>query len=370
MGQTYPKLYNRDSKGNLRVWFMEIDGDRYRTIAGLDDGVLTSSAWKLAMGKNIGKANETTPARQAILEVEAQYQKKRDRKYYENRDEAAGAKFIAPMLAVSYKDLKSPLTFPVYSQPKLDGIRAIVTRDGITSRQGKPIIACPHILNDLANFFEIYPDAVLDGELYNHNLSDNFNEIASLVRQQKPTDDDLVRSKKMIEFHVYDLVQVGHFWERSLGWDQHHARIGPSIKTVETIFIKTQNDLDFQYGEYLNERYEGQMIRLPNSDYENKRSKGLIKRKEFYDAEYAVHLIEEGQGNWKGYAKSVTCRLADGRLFSAGIRGSREATKALLEAVNAGKRYSTVTIRSPSLTPDGIPRFGVATMFYEGERDL
>ena len=43
-----------------------------------------------------------------------------------------------------------------------------------------------HILDELQPFFNKYPDVVLDGELYNHDLKDNFEKIISLVRKQKP----------------------------------------------------------------------------------------------------------------------------------------------------------------------------------------
>ena len=62
-----------------------------------------------------------------------------------------------------------------------------------------------HILEDLKPFFDTYPeDAILDGELYNHDLRDDFEKIISLVRKQKPTADDRAESKKLVQFHCYD----------------------------------------------------------------------------------------------------------------------------------------------------------------------
>ena len=45
---------------------------------------------------------------------------------------------------------------------------------------------------------------ILDGELYNHDLRDNFEKIISLVRKQKPTDSDRLDSKELVQFHCYD----------------------------------------------------------------------------------------------------------------------------------------------------------------------
>ena len=48
--------------------------------------------------------------------------------------------------------------------------------------------------------------------------------------------------------------------------------------------------------------YEGQMIRK-DAPYECKRSKNLLKRKEFITEEFKVVKVVEGQGAWTGYVK-------------------------------------------------------------------
>ena len=90
---------------------------------------------------------------------------------------------------------------------------------------------------------------------------------------------------------------------------------GPAI-------CETSEEIDVMYGEYTQAGYEGQMIRQ-DAVYENKRSKGLLKRKEFITEEYEVVEVHEGQGNWAGYAKRLTLKMPDGTTFSSGIRGSK-----------------------------------------------
>ena len=64
---------------------------------------------------------------------------------------------------------------------------------------------------------------------------------------------------------------------------------------------------------------------------------------------FEVVAIEEGQGNWAGVAKRVTCRLPDGRTFGAGIKGTRERGIDLLNeshhivTIIRGKKPSTKT---------------------------
>ena len=92
---------------------------------------------------------------------------------------------IKPMLAHKYNPDKAD--YPAYIQPKLDGVRCVFTKDGAYSRTGKEFKNVDHIKKDLKVVFNRYPNLILDGELYNHGLKDDFEKIISLVRKTKPT---------------------------------------------------------------------------------------------------------------------------------------------------------------------------------------
>ena len=150
--QQFPTIYKRDSKGKVREWRMEVDGDRYRTVSGLQDGEHITTEWTVAEGKNTGRANATTPEQQAVLEVESQYEKKLKVDYHENQDDIDNAKIYKPMLAKKWEDRRAKIDWKddkVHIQPKLDGIRCIAMRQGLFSRTGKPIVAVPHIFEQL-----------------------------------------------------------------------------------------------------------------------------------------------------------------------------------------------------------------------------
>ena len=103
-----------------------------------------------------------------------------------------------------------------------------------------------------------------------------------------------------------------------------------------------------------------------NTPYENKRSKNLLKRKEFITEEFDVINVLEGAGTWAGYAKHFELKLGDGRTFKSGVRGTQEILKELLEQ----KEPPTwVTVRYFEKTPDGIPRFPVVIDWGTGERN-
>ncbi|WOF44274.1 hypothetical protein KNJ79_04925 [Sphingopyxis indica] len=347
------KIYKKDSKGKTRVWSMEREGSRHRTVAGLLDGKLVVSEWTQCVGKQ-GRTDDE----QAQFEVDAAYKHKLTREYHERLEDIdGGAHFFKPMLAEKYEVFE-----PGFAQPKLDGVRCIATKDGLFSRQGKPITSCPHIIAELAPLFEHTPSLVLDGELYNHELKDNFNEIISLVRKQKPTPEQLAETAKVVEYHVYDLPGDEAFSSRF--YDKIFTEQMFCVHQVETIRVNCQEDYDEAHGLWLEEGYEGSIWRA-DAAYEQKRSKALRKRKEFVDDEFELVSIEEGLGNWSGMAKRAICRLPDGRTFGAGIKGTQERARELLN-----EDHKVVTVQFFQFTPDGVPRFPVATKFHGAERTL
>ncbi len=356
-------IFKRDSTGKTRTWQYEVDGPQYRTIAGLFGGNLVTSAWTVTEPKNIGRSNETTAEAQALAEAQAEEKKKLDREYRRTVEELDAVP-ISPMLAKDFSKEKA-VSFPIYSQPKLDGIRALVSRHGAFSREYQRHQNVEHILEALAPVFAAHPDLVLDGELYNHDHRDNFNAITSIVRREASTDEERAEARAVIQFHCYDIVSEKPFAARA---ESVHAMFGagaiPSVVAVPTRSAVSAEELDALYGEYLQAGYEGQMVRR-NGPYEaDKRSKTLLKRKEFVTTEFSLLRVEEGSGNWAGYAKRAVFALADGREVGAGIRGDQAFTRKLLADAQTWGDRRQVTIRHFAPTPDGIPRFPVAIDFH------
>ena len=374
---SYDRLYTTDSKGKTRFWMMEQEDDRFRTIAGLVDGKAVESEWTQCFPKNVGRSNATTGVEQATAEIKSQYTKKLDKKYYTEADfkaggdEPKGYKFTGPMLAKTYK--KFPTTGTVWSQPKLDGYRSTAAENaGLLSRQGKSWNH-PHILDALAPIFAKYPGIVLDGELYNHDLKDDFNSLGSLIKKDKRSVEQDLKTRAVVQYHIYDVLShPGTFFERYILLGDIFDLIGPGspIKLVTATQVHTQDKLDELYATYMELGYEGQMVRIGESLYEGngKRSKGLLKRKDFFDEEYRFVKVTEGKGNWSGLAKSVEFLMPDGRKTEnnenpkAGIAGTKEFTQFLLKNID---QYEGVTIRSFIKTPAGIPRFSVAVAWHE-----
>ena len=370
-----PTLFKRDTTGNIREWTIQYTdnesprvtaqrngtGAATRTVSGIKDGKLVESGWKECIAKNIGRKNATTAFEQAKSEAMAKWNLNLDKEYFELEEDVDKYDKFKPMLAHEYA--KRHQTFGI-SQPKLDGIRCIARKDGLYSRAGKELISVPHIAEELEDFFKDFPNVILDGELYNHELKADFNKITSLVRKTKPTDEDMLESKELVQYHIYDLFDPDKPNAPFLRRFDLSVEANDAIHIVRTDRCATQEELDELYSEYTEDGYEGQMIRN-NTPYENKRSKNLLKRKEFITEEFDVISVLEGAGTWAGYAKHFELKLGDGRTFKSGVRGTQEILKELLEQ----KEPPTwVTVRYFEKTPDGIPRFPVVIDWGNGER--
>jgi DNA ligase-1 len=352
-----PTLYARTSNGSVQQWTIEVTDNTYRTHEGLKDGKITTSMPTVCDSKNVGRANETTPEDQATSEAKSKWQKKLDSGYYEDISQIDIEKFTEPMLAKKYDDEFESSMFPVYSQPKLDGMRCVARKDGLWSRNGKKILSVPHIEKQLESFFKTNPNVILDGELYCDKLANDFNKIISLVKKAKPNRAELDESAKTIQYWVYDTISKDDFSARfERVWKELNKTVDPKIIVkVATSEVNDQIQLDALNGAYITAGYEGQMVRIDKS-YEQKRSKFLLKRKEFDDTEFEILDIFEGDGNRSGMAGYATIKLADGRTCKSNIKGNHEwLTELLANAKDAKGKMATV--RHFKLTPDGIPRF-------------
>ena len=213
---------------------------------------------------------------------------------------------IKPMLA--YKVDKKPVDWSenVFIQPKLDGVRCVIQLDDnkkvvAHSRTGKQFFNIAHVTESLQDFFAHSPDVVLDGELYNHDLRDDFEKIISLVRKQKPTSDDRLQAKKLIQFHCYDYIETVMNQPYSYRMNQLTTSDMYSycVKYVPTNLVLRMDDAKVYHARNLANGYEGSILRL-DKPYQQKRSYNLQKFKDFNDTEATIVGYEIGKGKRKG----------------------------------------------------------------------
>lgn len=348
MNDTLPKLYKYSTTGKAQQWEIVISGNTFYTIEGQVGGKLTTSLPTVCKGKNIGKANETTDEQQALLEAKAKWQKKVDKGYSEVI--STEKKFFEPMLAYNLEDYKKLLfTVPTFISRKLDGLRVINKNNTLTSRNGKVFLSCPHLHQD---------DITLDGELFNPKFNENFNEIVSLCRKTKPSDQDIIDSKNNIQMWIYDLPDIkGNFsvrYEKLKDWFKKNKN--PSFKLVESYKVKSFEEIEKYHTIFIEEGYEGSIIRLDLGDYESKRSKQLLKYKNWKDDEFEIIDAEEGEGGRVGTIGKFWVKLPNNNKCKTNVKGNFEYLKEIWKNKDfyIGKK---ATVKYFGYTPDGALRF-------------
>ena len=228
---------------------------------------------------------------------------------------------IKPMLA--YKVDKKPVDWSenVYIQPKLDGVRCVIKLGDNNevqafSRTGKPWLNIAHITNSLHYFFTQHPDIILDGELYNHDLRDDFNKIISLVRKTKPTPSDRAEASNLVQFHCYDYIET--VMDQPYGYRMNQLVTSDMysycVIYVESKLVNSKESANIIHQYNLNDGYEGSMLRL-DRPYQQKRSYNLQKFKDFQDAEALIVGYEEGKGKRENTLGKFLMQDDDGNQF-------------------------------------------------------
>lgn len=357
----FPKLYKKNVNGSINEWRILTEGNTYWTEFGRVGGQIQASERTLCVGKNIGKVNETSAVRQAELEAAAIWRRKISMENFViDINNVNEVKFNPPMLAKIYnKKYDKAMRFV---QPKLDGIRCNVAlnvdKPEALSRRNKPFFSVEHIKKSLENFVLENPSIHLDGELYNHELHDDFNKIVSLVKKQKITSEDETEIVKYVKYYVYDMWDDNNpdmtFSERNQ-FINNHLKDLPFIEIVETYEVSSSEEIDEKFKEFVAHGYEGAIIRL-DKPYEHKRSKNLLKYKEFLDDEFEILTINRGKTN--NMAESVTIKLKNGKICNATL--AFPDTKCV-EMMMYQNQYigKLATVRYFGETNDGLLRFPV-----------
>src|SRR6056300_824449 len=205
---------------------------------------------------------------------------------------------ILPMLANKWEDRQKYISTPFYVQPKLDGVRLLVSKDGCFSRTGKPVSGVEHLSKGLKK------GEWLDGECYDPNMS--FEDITSAFKTN-PTS---------LKFYVFDYFDTNR---PDLPFAERMKRT-----TVETYLVKKKSEVKAYHDKFVEQGHEGVMIRDAVSTYEiGKRSNYLLKYKEFQTEEYEVIGANTGHGR-DANAVVWVCKTSSGQEFTVRPEGTIE----------------------------------------------
>lgn len=367
-----PTLYSRTSTGAIQQWSVVVEGNSYKMISGQQGGKLVESAPTICVGKNIGRANETTPEEQAWSEADSNWTKKKKTGYTDDISKIDSClSYVEPMLAKSFDDYidKTDFKMGVLIQNKYNGVRCIARLEGsevvLKSRKGEPWLSVPHINADLRGFFVDHPNAVLDGELFNEDLKERLNDLIHIVRKTKAkelTPKLFNESEKVVRFYIYD----GYSMTDGLGpevayeirkeWiDENLPKYSKYYRKVETERVFSMEDVDAIYGRYLDRGEEGAIIRIMGTPYQNTRSKFLLKYKPEMDSEAVILDVEPGVGNYSHRAKTSSIKWND-KVFKATWMGKENVGVNILKN-KADWIGKTITFKYTHLTGLGVPQY-------------
>lgn len=266
-------------------------------------------------------------------------------------------------------DLKKLLKMPTpwLVQPKLNGERCrLLVRHGLVtmlSSEENEITSLPHIIQSVQALN--LPDVELDGEIYLHGMSKQ--EIGSYLRRKEPKED-----YERIQYHVFDLVCNLKQAERQelLFYELWPILMqAKALQRVQTFKVETPAYLFELLTKYVEQRYEGIVVRNPTAVYVRKRTVDMLKWKPKHKDSYYVVDVEEEHDQYntpKGMLGAIWC-LKDGETFKVSAGGFTHDRRRELwqnQALILGKY---LLVRYPELTDRGIPNHAVALEITDTE---
>jgi len=216
---------------------------------------------------------------------------------------------------------------------KFDGVRCMVIQDPVPtffSRQGQSIQGLVELAEQVKH---LPPEFIYDGEL----LLDNPKKLKSedLYRETvKVTNSD--NEKRGLYFNVFDMIDKEAFkkgvdpmpclarkarLEKLLG-DMHAKGLCKNFKIVPMYYVgQDVTEISKWLDKFTRDGGEGIMLNISDAPYECKRTKTLLKVKQFNTADVLVVDVEEGTGANRGKLGAVMVKFIgpDGKNYTCKV---------------------------------------------------
>ena len=353
-----PTLYKIAKTGATQVFNIEANGDSYTVTWGQVNGKQQSKTTK-CVGKNTGKANETSAIEQAVKEAQAVWDKKCKSNYSE--DETAPVMQKLPMKVNDYTKHKKKIEFPCFTSVKLNGVnveyRLIDGELKLLSRGGEEYPIPEHQREDAMKILKHLNTTSINGEMYKHG--EHLQDIQSAVTKHNELTPEL-------KFFVFDFPEVaGDYNTRCSLCYPGFTEI--DVKTVFPILVsiaENEEDIEEDFKQVVEMGYEGLIIRNSKGLYEyNTRSLDVFKYKPVEDAEFEVRGFDfDKYGHAVFSCWKSNIHVGDKASFKVKLKGTNEERLAM--AANA-KDYigKWLKVEYETLSKDDIPLKPVGIMF-------
>jgi DNA ligase-1 len=194
-------------------------------------------------------------------------------------------------------DKVRPFKGEYYVEPKYDGLRCLIVAQGSTvtlySRNGKEFTSSDHLKSQVREIGASLGDRVFDGEL----TSGNFNESSSSVRKKNSSDDSVV-------LNLFDLLTLSEWRDPQLTYKERRKRLvehyvqTPNIRLVPSYYVGDNKQAHGKYLEFLDQGYEGAIIKRGEGLYRLKKHHDWMKLKEVNDVDLQVTHLVPGEGKY------------------------------------------------------------------------
>ena len=225
------------------------------------------------------------------------------------------------MLATMFTEKKfNAMPKPVLVQPKIEGDRLrVVIRDyqiNMLTSCCNERISVPHIYEAIQA--TRWNNIELDGELYKHGM--RHSEIRSIVSRTKNLHPDY----KCTQYHIFDIVDLQRLQMNRISDLENLFYATPPlkyIKLVPTLQVSNADQLQTVYQQYLQQGYEGIIIRHPHAKYVRRKVSTILKLKPRVSEYFTITGIEEEwslDGIRKGTFGAFNLVTEEGQKFNAG----------------------------------------------------
>ncbi|WJJ58468.1 DNA ligase [Klebsiella phage vB_KpnM_NDO71] len=322
MQQVNSTLYALNKDGSFQCWKVFIVGNQvvveFGKVGGKKQQKVTTCE-----PKNVGRSNETTAEQQALAEAVSKWEKQVRLGYRDDTSKLEQEENFSPMLAHDATKRSKSIVYPAYVQPKLDGVRALVTLDAdgfpqFNSRGNKlyPVPLDSELSEQVKSLSEHSGFDKFDGELYIHGLS--LQKIVALAKKwrtpeqieeeiEKDYQSDLKRHQKAVD-------------NGEESWKDHGGE-------VYSVAIEPVKDVD-RYGGYSSLDLEYHIFDIPvnadspwySTDHDKTRHQDLLSVAEAVECELEVPLINIVHGIVVSCEREVKWSI--GKYMERGFEGS------------------------------------------------
>lgn len=322
MQQINSTLFALNKDGSFQCWKVFIVGNQvvveFGKVGGKKQQKVTTCE-----PKNVGRSNETTAEQQAWAEAVSKWEKQVRLGYRDDTSKLEQEENFSPMLAHDAIKRSKSIVYPAYVQPKLDGVRALVTLDvdgfpQFNSRGNKlyPVPLDSELSEQVKSLSAHSGFDKFDGELYIHGLS--LQKIVALAKKwrtpeqieeeiEKDYQSDLKRHQKAVD-------------NGEESWKDHDGE-------VYSVAIEPVKDVD-RYGGYSSLDLEYHIFDIPvnagspwySTEHDKTRHQDLLAVAEAVECELEVPLIQIVHGIVVSCEREVKWSI--GKYMEKGFEGS------------------------------------------------